>query len=196
MDIRYSYNSLSNDDNLSDPNISDAQINKMVNDNFSKMVKTMTKDQLEDLLNNNDKLSIECSKIPAISLLENKKKLIIDGTIKIAQQNLDKKPLLTEKQNLLKEKTEKLNMLISEYDYIKRNFEEYTKAFNPNTIKKNLKSSIEDEDQISEAIIQDMLHKNLELEKFTDKYLEIRKKYHQLKIVYDKYCELTTINKR
>jgi len=161
-------------------------------------IQSMSKEQLEQLLNDQSKLDDYIKSLHQIRELYQKKEEQMAANKSLATFNLSKEPELKAKKEALAAKQAEAQVLVRQLQASKAKLESKTGGGGPGVrsrcmddLHDLLKVACSEGEQESDQIAEDFLDKKIEsVEEFLEKFMEKRKLYHMRTVKKNKFEEL------
>lgn len=148
----------------------------------------LTSDQLRDLLNDDEQLEGIVNQ--ALVSLESEKQSILDENTRLAERNLTREPELAEQRNRLNDLSAQGKELCAQVQDLLAESKSKTNAVSQDTALALLQTAAAESEDASDAIVKQLLDKELPVEQFLEQFLVERKRMHLRKVKADKMDEL------
>lgn len=146
--------------------------------------------ELQDLVDNDDQLHEMVQGLPDLKTFAQKREALSETCVSLAQSNLSQKPKIEEMKNDIVEKMAVLDGLRQSFEMNCEQHLALSEQFRPSHIQTNLKVAILQAEEHSEHIMEQFLTKNLDIEDFTQQFLQARKLCHLRKAKEEKLSHI------
>ncbi|XP_054016472.1 vacuolar protein sorting-associated protein 37B [Hylaeus anthracinus] len=150
----------------------------------------LNNDELKELLNNDVKFEDIVKDIKQSKDLETEKEMLMASNRSLAEFNLSKQPELQESKQILKELSEKGNILCTSVKEKLDEIKEKSGEMTVDTALDLLQTAAAEIEEESETIAEKFLAGDMEVDEFLDQFLSRRKLMHLRKVKVDKLKEL------
>ncbi|CAF2341359.1 unnamed protein product [Rotaria sp. Silwood2] len=150
-------------------------------------------DDLTKLINNDDEVTKLIGNLSEIQQMEIIKESLKENIKCLALQNLDKEPILIHEKEKLAELYDELSKTKDDYKSIQQQYEEQIGETNPEMIWVLLQTAASELERSTEQTAEDFFigeKTEEEVTEFERRFIEDRKRAHELKIKADKFHEL------
>lgn len=146
--------------------------------------------ELVDILEGEGRIMEEIQALPEVHQLVKRTEELSCQCKQLAKENLEKKPLIEELKQTLREK-------LSEFESMRDTFERRQEQqlslmdqFHPTIIQNNLKVAILEAEEESDRVVEEFLDKKINVDEFQQKFLEKRSLYHTRRVKEEKMSRM------
>ncbi|CAF3158288.1 unnamed protein product [Rotaria socialis] len=154
-------------------------------------------DELANLINNEDEIARLIGNLGEIQQMETIKESLKENIKRLALQNLDKEPMLIHEKEKLASLCDEVNRAKNEYKSIQQLYDEQIGETNPEMIWVLLQTAASElersTDETAETFFTGEKTEN-EVTEFERRFIENRKRAHELKIKAEKFHELMQLS--
>ncbi|VDD94603.1 unnamed protein product [Enterobius vermicularis] len=153
-------------------------------------IRNLSYEQLNEMLNDDSKINSLVDTVPQVSFLPEQRDLCSAQNKSLSEYNLSQEPQLeAAKMKLLKtyEETKKLKEEVTE---LKQKLDSLSEQRSLDTLSAVLQASAQSADDESDAIVEQYLGSEIEVEPFLDKFIEKKTLAHMRKIKSEKLLAL------
>ncbi|CAF0928154.1 unnamed protein product [Rotaria sp. Silwood1] len=161
------------------------------------IISQKTSDDLTKLMTNDDEVTKFIGNLNEIQHMETIKESLKENIKRLALQNLDKEPMLIHEKQKLVEVYEELNKTKDKYKLIQQQYEEQIGETNPEMIWVLLQTAASELERSTESTAEnffDVEKSEEEVTEFERRFIEDRKRAHELKIKAEKFHELMQVS--
>ncbi|CAF1270489.1 unnamed protein product [Adineta steineri] len=161
------------------------------------IINQMNVDDLKKLMNNDNEVTKLVQNLSSIQQLETIRESLKENIKSLAMRNLDKEPTLIHEKEKLAELHEKLGKMREEYRSIRGQYDDQTGETNPEVIYILLQTAAADLERATEQTAEDFFYgekSEEEVTEFERRFIEDRKRAHELKIKAEKFSELMQVS--
>ncbi|CAF1082466.1 unnamed protein product [Adineta steineri] len=161
------------------------------------IINQMNVDDLKKLMNNDNEVTKLVQNLSSIQQLETIRESLKENIKSLAMRNLDKEPTLIHEKEKLAELHEKLGKMREEYRSIRGQYDDQTGETNPEMIYILLQTAAADLERATEQTAEDFFYgekSEEEVTEFERRFIEDRKRAHELKIKAEKFNELMQVS--
>ncbi|UJR28273.1 hypothetical protein I4U23_009523 [Adineta vaga] len=154
-------------------------------------------DDLQKLVNNHDEINKFISNLNEIQHMETIKESLKTSINRLAIENLDKEPVLSDEREKLREVYDELNKAKEEYNLVRQQYEEQIGENNPEMTWVLLQTAASELERATEETAEDFFYgakSEEEVTEFERRFIEDRKRAHELKIKAEKFRDLLHIS--
>ncbi|XP_071125119.1 vacuolar protein sorting-associated protein 37A-like isoform X2 [Mytilus edulis] len=141
-------------------------------------LKTKSLTELNGLLNEEDKILEMIQKMSEVSKMKEDREKLSNECIELAKENLSKKPKIQQMRQWVGEKNQLFERSREEFERDQEKLMSLSDTFHPTNIQTNMKVALMEAEEESEKIVDDFLNKKMEIDEFTQKFLQIRMQSH------------------
>merc|ERR1711953_735143 len=154
-------------------------------------IQRMNKDELNELLNNEDEMDDYIKSLDQIKNLYNEKEELMVANKSLAEYNLSQEPHLTAKKTKLTEKHREAIELVSAVKEAKSKLESKTGKIQPDSLYYLLEVDASKAESESDEIVNQYLDKTIEnTDDFLEQFLSLRKTMYMRRVKMDKMKEI------
>jgi len=151
----------------------------------------MSKEELNELLNVEDKADDYIKSLDQIKGLNNEKEELMVANKSLAEYNLTQEPILSRKKEQLASKHREAVQLLATVNSLKEELASKSGKIQPDSLYNLLEVEAYKAESDSDQIVTDYLDKKIEsTDEFLDKYLALRKVMYLRRVKLDKMSEL------
>ncbi|CAF2098068.1 unnamed protein product [Rotaria magnacalcarata] len=154
-------------------------------------------DELANLVNNEDDIARLIGNLGEIQQMETIKESLKENVKRLALQNLDKEPMLIHEKEKLASLCDEINRAKNEYKSVQQQYDEQIGETNPEMIWVLLQTAASElersTDEAAETFFTGEKTEN-EVTEFERRFIENRKRAHELKIKAEKFHELIQLS--
>ncbi|CAF0925676.1 unnamed protein product [Adineta steineri] len=161
------------------------------------IINQMNVDDLKKLMNNDNEVTKLVQNLSSIQQLETIRESLKENIKSLAMRNLDKEPTLIHEKEKLAELHEKLGKMREEYRSIRGQYDDQTGETSPEVIYILLQTAAADLERATEQTAEDFFYgekSEEEVTEFERRFIEDRKRAHELKIKAEKFSELMQVS--
>ncbi|CDS39908.1 vacuolar protein sorting associated protein 37b [Echinococcus multilocularis] len=162
----------------------------MIPGNFEDKLAGMSKSELDDLFNNDNKIRKMVLDTPTVKKLEADKSRLWKSNQQKAIENLGHEPAMQKTKADLVSAHHKFNEALKAYSNYKSKLDEIRGSFSIQTMLALMKVANSEEDEMSEQLQKSFLKKQIGLEEFLTKMLDLRKSFNLRRIKIEKLSEM------
>ncbi|CAF3027264.1 unnamed protein product [Rotaria socialis] len=158
-----------------------------------RIVSQMGAEDLKRLMSNEDEVTKLVRNLPEIQQMETIKESLKESIKLLAMRNLEQEPMLIHEKQKLAQLHDELRQVKEKYDSIRGEYDEQTGDTSPDMIYALLKTAASDLDQSTEETAEyffNVKRTEDEVTEFERRFIEDRKRAHELKVKADKFNEL------
>uniref|UniRef100_A0A0B6ZEB2 VPS37 C-terminal domain-containing protein n=1 Tax=Arion vulgaris TaxID=1028688 RepID=A0A0B6ZEB2_9EUPU len=144
---------------------------------FPKL-KDMKLYELQDLMEDEDKISEIVQKVPDLVKFVQKRESLSSECVQLARTNLSKKPEIESLKQSVIEKNAELETLQAEFENHCERHMTLSDQYHPSHIQTNLKVAVMEADEESERVAEKFLEKELDIDEFMRSFMEKRTLCH------------------
>ncbi|CAF0840734.1 unnamed protein product [Didymodactylos carnosus] len=161
------------------------------------IISQMDVEDLKKIIANDDEILKIVRNLSEVQQLEVTKESLKENAKRLALKNLDKGPVLIQARQHLSELHDELGQMREEYKTVRRQYEEDTGDANPEMIWVIMQSTASELDRTTDQTADDFFYGEKteeEVSEFERKFIESRKKAHELKVKAEKLNELMQVS--
>ncbi|VDK40419.1 unnamed protein product [Taenia asiatica] len=164
--------------------------NGMELENFDNKLAGMTRSELDDLYNDDDKIRKIVLDAPTVKKLKADKNRLRKSNQQKAIENLSHEPEMEKIKAELIAAHHKFNETLREYSNYKSKLDEIRGSFSIQTMLALMKVANSEEDEMSDQLQKSFLKKQVGLDDFLEKMFDLRKSFNLRRIKIDKLSEM------
>ncbi|KAK3873693.1 hypothetical protein Pcinc_021311 [Petrolisthes cinctipes] len=154
------------------------------------LISHLSKDELQDLVNNDEKLAELLKDLPQMKHLANQQEMLLASNKSLAEFNLGLEPKLSQaKQNLIA-KYEEAAQLSESVNTLKGQVDSSEGQYTGDTLQALLQTAAHQAEEETENLVQSFLDKGQEVEDFISEFLSKRKTAHLRRIKSEKIGDI------
>ncbi|KAK7476934.1 hypothetical protein BaRGS_00031793 [Batillaria attramentaria] len=146
--------------------------------------------ELQELIENDDQLLEMVQGLPELKSFAERREALSEKCVSLAQSNLSQKPKIEELKNDIVEKMAVLDGLRQSFEANCEQHLALSEQFRPSNIQTNLKVAILQAEEESENIVEQFLSRKMDVEDFTQQFLQKRKLCHMRKAKEEKLSHI------
>lgn len=146
--------------------------------------------ELQELVDNDDQLLEMVQGLPELKTFAEKREALSEKCVSLAQGNLSEKPRIEELKNDIVDKMAVLDGLRQSFEANCEQHLALSEQFRPSNIQTNLKVAILQAEEESETIMEQFLTRKMDVEDFTQRFLQTRKLCHMRKAKEEKLSHI------
>jgi len=151
----------------------------------------MSKEELNELLNHEEKADDYIKSLDQIKSLNNEKEELMVANKSLAEYNLTQEPILNRKKEQLAEKHREAVQLLQTVNDLKNDLASKSGKIQPDALYTLLQVEVSKAEGESDEVVNDYLDKKFDsTDEFLEKYVALRKVMHMRKAKLDKMGEL------
>ncbi|UJR21212.1 hypothetical protein I4U23_024309 [Adineta vaga] len=161
------------------------------------LINQMSVDDLKRLMNNDDEVTKFVQNLPEVQQMESIRESLKEKIKHLAAINLQKEPELNHQKQKLAEVHEQLRKMREEYNSIRGQYDDQNGDTTPDMIYVLLQTAGSDLERKTEDTAEDFFYGGKtedEVTEFERRFIEDRKRAHELKIKAEKFQELLHIS--
>ncbi|KAL0916646.1 hypothetical protein M5K25_014174 [Dendrobium thyrsiflorum] len=142
-------------------------------------------DELRKLLNDKEAYNSFFNSLEQVKIQNNLRDELQKETLQIARENLEKEPRILELKNQCTIiRTTELAAAQEKLADLQRKKEEMQRAYSPSSLLKTLNDGMNDMEEESELLHQQLLRKDIDLPTFVQKYKKLRTTFHRRALLH------------
>ncbi|CAF0922468.1 unnamed protein product [Rotaria sordida] len=156
-------------------------------------ISQMSVEELKKLMNSDEEVTKLVLSLSETQQMNTIKESLKDTIKRLALSNLDKEPILIHEKQKLAQLHDELRKIREKYDSIRGKYDDQTGETNPDMIYVLLQTAASDLERATEQTAEDFFYGEKTEEEVTDferRFIEDRKRAHELKITAEKFHEL------
>lgn len=150
------------------------------------ILKEMSKEQLEALIADENRITELVEELPVMKLVDQQMATIVQSNEELARKNLERQPEIEKLKQSLLDKAEESLVARKEFEDMTNQFIELVDKYSPRAISKNLKQATLSVEEESDNIAQQFLDEKLRPETFLCSFMEKRTLFHLRKTKEEK----------
>ncbi|KFM81748.1 Vacuolar protein sorting-associated protein 37B, partial [Stegodyphus mimosarum] len=154
------------------------------------MLHHMTTDELKQLLNDDERLESMIKDLQQVKKAESEREMLLASNKSLAEYNLSKEPVLNELRSKICEEAEELKSLKESVESKKQKLDDLTRQMSLDTTLALLQAAAAESEEESEAISENFLSGEIQVDAFLESYLNKRKLTHLRRVKAEKMAEL------
>ncbi|CAC5414524.1 VPS37 [Mytilus coruscus] len=158
-------------------------------------LKTKSLTELNGLLNEEDKILEMIQKMSEVSKMKEDREKLSNECIELAKENLSKKPKIQQMRQWVGEKNQLFEKSREEFERDQEKLMSLSDTFHPTNIQTNMKVALMEAEEESEKVVDEFLNKKMEIDEFTQKFLQIRMQSHCRRAKEEKLNQLIHQNR-
>ncbi|CAF1542540.1 unnamed protein product [Adineta ricciae] len=158
-----------------------------------RLVERLSDDELKNLMTNDAEVTKFVQNLPEVQRLESIRESLRENNKRLAEENLKQQPNLAHEKKRLVEIHEQLRKMKEEYNSIRAQYDDQGSETNPEIAYVLLQTAASDLERKTEQTAEDFFYGGKTEDEVTDferRFIEDRKRAHELKIKADKFQEL------
>lgn len=153
-------------------------------------LKTKSLSELNDLLNEEDKILEMIQKMSEVMKMKEDREKLSNTCIELAKDNLSKKPKIQQMRQWVGEKNTLFEKSREEFERDQERLMSLSDTFHPSNIQTNLKVALLEAEEDSEKVVDEFLNKKMDVEEFTQRFLQLRTLSHSRRAKEEKLNQL------